>query len=454
MGRAIRRAGVALAGLPGRGLRAWSLLRPAQQLVLGFASYVLIGTGVLCLPWSQTTEGRWIDHLFSATSAMSTTGLTTISVADSYSELGQLALVCLFQLGGIGYMTLSSVLLVARGRRLSDARVGVLRAGFAVPHYFELPRFIVHVIVFTVLVEAAGFLVLWGRFAALGVPDAAWSAMFHTVSAFATAGFSLHNTSLEAFRGDWIINLTIGGLCYLGAIGFIVVQDAWYSIRFREHMITFTSKVILVMTAIVFVGGTAVFFWAEPSVRGLPLGDRLLASAFQIMTASSTAGFNTIPIGALGPASLVLIMMAMVIGASPAGTGGGMKTTTVSALGATTISVMRNRSAVLMLGHEIPIVRVLAAAAAATFYLVVLSIGLGALCLTERAEFLPLVFEASSALGTVGLSMGITGDLSDAGKLIVTALMFAGRCGPLTIGLALLRPKRGCDGSRPDDLAV
>lgn len=454
MARAIRRAGAALAALPGRGLRAWSLLRPAQQLVLGFASYVLIGTGALCLPWSQAAEGRWIDHLFNATSAMSTTGLTTTSVADSYSRFGQFVLVCLFQLGGIGYMTLSSVLLVARGRTLSDARMGVLRAGFAVPHYFDMRRFIVHVMMFTTVVEVAGFLVLWSRFAALGAPDAAWSAAFHTVSAFATAGFSLHNTSLEAFRGDWVVNLTIGGLCYLGAIGFIVVQDAWYSIRFREHMLTFTSKVILVMTAIVFAGGTAIFFWAEPSVRSLPLADRVLASAFQVMTASSTAGFNTIPIGALAPASLVLIMIAMVIGASPAGTGGGMKTTTVSALWATTISVMRSRSAVLMLGHEIPMVRVVAAAAAATFYLVVLAFGIGVLCLTERAGFLPLVFEASSALGTVGLSMGITADLSDAGKLIVTALMFAGRCGPLTIGLALLRPKRDCNGSRPDDLAV
>jgi trk system potassium uptake protein TrkH len=444
----------ALRGLWGRAAGAWWNLRPAQQLVLGFASYVIIGTALLCLPWAQAVPGAPIDHLFNATSAVSTTGLTTISVSDSYTFFGELVLLVLFQLGGIGYMTVSSVLVLARGKPLSGAREGVLRAGFAVPHYFVLSRFVVHVVVYTAVVEVIGAALLWWRFAALGVEGPAWSAVFHAVSAFATAGFSLNNTSLEAFRTDWVVNLVIGSLCYLGAVGFIIVQDVWFSLRFREHMITFTSKVILWMTGAIFVLGTAAVWAIEPSVRGLPPGERFLACAFQVMTASSTAGFNTIPIAPLSMAVLVVIMVAMVIGASPSGTGGGIKTTTVSALLANVVSVLRGSRTVAMLGHDVPITRVLAATAAATFYLVCLAAGVGVLALTEQHAFLPVVFEAVSALGTVGLSMGITADLSWLGKVVVIVLMFAGRCGPLTIGLALLRPEARPASLRADDLAV
>lgn len=449
-----RLAAWAVLAPPRRGLQAWSRLRPAQQLVLGFASYVLIGTLLLSLPLAQARPTALIDNLFNVTSAVSTTGLTTVSVSDSYSWVGEFVILCLFQLGGIGYMTLSSVVVLARGRPLSETREGVLRAGFAVPHYFVMQKFIVHVVAFTLIVEAVGALVLWTRFAALGVDGALWSAVFHSVSAFATAGFSLNNDSLERFRDDAIVNGTIAALCYLGAIGFIVVQDVWYSIKYREHMITFTSKTILWTTLAIFVAGTLLLLVTEPALAELPLGERLMACAFQVMTASSTAGFNTIPIGPLSSATLLVISIAMVIGASPSGTGGGIKTTSVSAIAANLLSVLRGRDRVVLLGRELPLVRVLSAAAAATFYVALLVAGILTLCMCERAAFLPVVFEAASALGTVGLSMGITGDLSVAGKLTVIVLMFAGRCGPLTIGLALLRPDRVEAERGVDDLAV
>lgn len=439
----------------GRGLlNRWSGLRPAQQLVLGFASYVLIGTLLLMLPASTKAEVHPLDHLFNVTSAVSTTGLTTVSVADNYSRLGQWVLLILFQLGGIGYMTASSLIILARGGKLSPGRLGVLRAGFALPHYFVPQRFLRHVAVFTIAVEAVGTLVLWWRFSLAGVQDPLWSAFFHTVSAFATAGFSLNNNSLEPFRDDWIVNLTVGTLCYLGAIGFIVVQDVWYSVKLRERMLTLTSKVILTMTAAIFLIGTVLLFFIEPSVRTLPLGERVLVSAFQVMTASSTAGFNTVPIGGLTAATLVVISVAMLIGASPSGTGGGVKTTSVSALLGNLISILRGRDRVVWLGHEVPMVRVLFAVAATSFYFGLIFIGVLLLCLTERQDFLKLAFEAVSAIGTVGLSMGITGELSPLGKLVVIWLMFSGRCGPLTLGLALLRPQAPPDTVRRDDLAV
>jgi len=439
---------------PRKGVEAWARLRPSQQLVLGFASYVAIGTAMLCLACMQRVPGAFIDHLFNVTSAVSTTGLTTISVADSYTFSGQVVLVVLFQLGGIGYMTLSSLAVLARGGRLSDVRRGVLAAGFSVPRYFVMQHFLVHVVVFTLACEALGTGVLWWRFAALGVDRPLWWAVFHSVSAFSTAGFSLSNSSLEPFAGDVGVNVTVGALSYLGAIGYIVAQDVWYSLKFRERMVTLTSKVILAMTGAVFVSGTLLLLAIEPGVHGMPLGERVMACAFQVMTASSTAGFNTVPIGSLSRATLLLVVVVMMIGASPSGTGGGIKTTTVSALIGTVVSVARGRARVVVLGREVPPARVLAAVAAATFYVSLLGLGVFGLCLTERGDFLPLAFEAASALGTVGLSMGVTGELSIPGKVIVTALMFAGRCGPLTLGLAMLRPGAPGSATNGDDLAV
>lgn len=439
---------------PRASVRAWAGLRPVQQLVVGFAAYAVIGTLLLCMPFSLAQPAGVVDNLFNAVSAISTTGLTTVSVSDTYTFFGECVLLVLFQVGGVGFMTLSSLLILARGGRLAEGRVGVLKAGFSVPHYFVMQHFLVHVVVFAAVCETIGALVLWWRFSALGVEDPLWSAVFHSVSAFATAGFSLNNNSLEGFAGDWVVNVVIGVLSYLGAIGFIVVQDVWYSVKLRERMMTFTSKVILAMTAAVFLAGTTVLFFSEPSLRGLPVGERLLASAFQIMSASSTAGFNTIPIGAMTTPGLVVVMLAMLIGASPSGTGGGIKTTGVSAILGNLLSVLRGRQNVVWLGHEVPMVRVLYAFAATSLYLIGLFLGVLMLGFTESKPFLPIVFEAASAIGTVGLSMGITGELSTAGKITVIVLMFAGRCGPLTIGLALLRPDQDRAEPRRDDLAV
>jgi trk system potassium uptake protein TrkH len=437
-----------------RGLEHWSRLRPPQQLVAGFALYALIGTLVLSLPISQRQPTGVLDNAFNVVSAISTTGLTTVSVAEHYTPLGQAAVLALFQIGGIGVMTLSSMFILARGGTLSPGRLGVLRAEFALPNYFVMQHFIVQVVVFTLACEGVGAMLLWWRFGEAGVDGALWHAVFHSVSAFATAGFSLNNTSLEGFAGDVWVNLTISCLSYLGAIGFIVAQDVWYSIKLRERLLTFTSKVILSMTAAIFALGTALLFVLEPSVRGLPMGERVLACAFQTMTASTTAGFNTIPIGSMAPAALVVVLIAMLIGASPSGTGGGIKTTSVSALAGNLVGILRGRTAVVWLGHEVPMGRVLHATAAATLYLCGLAAGVLLLCLTERQDFLKLVFEAASAIGTVGLSMGITGDLSPWGKAVVIVLMFAGRCGPLTLGLALLAPESAPAGARGDDLAV
>lgn len=431
----------------------WRRRTSPQRLALGFAAYALIGALLLMLPISTHERLGVLDHVFRSVSAVSTTGLTTVSVGDRYTFFGQVVLLMLIQVGGIGFMTLSSVLILARGRSLDESRLGVLRAGFSMPHYFRMQDFLVQVVVFTLVCETVGAGVLWWRLSALGVEGALWSAIFHSVSAFATAGFSLNATSMEAYAGDWVINVTLGVLCYLGAIGFIVVQDVWYSVRLRERMMTFTSKTILWMTLVLFAGGTVLLYALDPSLRAMPTGQGLMSAAFQAMSASTTAGFNTVPIGAMAAPALVVLMVLMLIGASPSGTGGGLKTTGVSAILGNLWSVLRGRTEVAWLGYEVPLARVLVAFATASLYLLLLMGGVLLLTITEKRDFLPVVFEAASAIGTVGLSMGITGELSAAGKVIIIVLMFAGRVGPVTIGLALVRPAKD-RGLLADDLAV
>lgn len=431
-------------------------MKPFQLLTLGFLSYVILGVLLLSLPWARMLPVRFVDNVFNVVSAVSTTGLTTISVADSYTFFGQFVLMCLFQLGGIGYMTMTSFIILSRGQFLSRNRVRILATEFSLPQGFQLTRFVYNILFFTVIIEAIGACMLYFEFHAAGVKDAMWSSIFHSVSAFTTAGFSLNNNSLEGFRDNRIVNAVISGLCYLGALGFIVLQDFYLACRYHDHRITFTSKVILGVTAAIFVIMTPLFYFIEPSIQGLTPVNRLLASSFQIMSASSTAGFNSIPIGQLSSASLTLIIIAMVIGASPSGTGGGVKTTSISALSGILTSTLRGQKTVTFFGHAIPMMRLLTAVSATTLYLVVFQVGLFLLCLTEKCDFIKILFEAASALGTVGLSMGLTSDLSTLGRWIIIALMFIGRVGPLTIGFALFHSQSAehSNSNKESDLAV
>jgi len=369
---------------------------------------------------------------------MSTTGLTTVSVADSYTFFGQFVILVLMQLGGLGYMTVTSFIILSRADRISGVRRGVLSTQFALPQGFWMSQFVRHVFIFTLVIESLGVFPLYSQFKHSGVPTPLWSAVFHSVSSFATAGFSLNNNSLEGFRDNVVVNVVIGTLCYLGAIGYIVMQDAFLACTRRGHRITFTSRTILHMTALVLLVCSPVLMFCEPEIAHLPWPKRICVSMFQIMTASSTTGFNTVPICALSAASLTVIIVSMVIGASPSGTGGGIKTTSFSALLGLLFSTLRGHAEeVTFCKRAIPLHRLMSAMASVTLYIIVLWSGVFLLSLTERHDYLKLLFEASSALGTVGLSMGITDALSCAGKLIITALMFIGRVGPITLGMAV-----------------
>jgi trk system potassium uptake protein len=437
-------------------LRLWlSSFDTIRLLVLGYLSYVLVGWGLLCLPISHQVNGlHWLDHLFISASAVSTTGLGTISTSDSYSWFGEFVVMLLIQFGGLGYMTISSFTVLAVAGELSPLRNRISQATLTLPQGFELRRFLHVIFWFTLAIEAVGAAALYPSFAAHGAPQPVWQAIFHSVSAFCTAGFGLFNNSLEDYRDDVWMNLVVTVLSYLGAIGFIVLHDVWLSVRHRKPHITLTSKVILWSTFWISAVGTVLFALDEPTVQSLPAFQRWMAALFQVMSASTTVGFNSIPIAPLSASSLFLLTVVMVIGASPSGTGGGLKTTTFSALWAEMVSVLRRRDVTTFLGKVIPELRMRAAVANIMFYSLSLAVGIYALAVVEQSPLPDQIFECVSALGTVGLSRGITGTLTTSGKWIIIGLMFIGRVGPVVLGMAFFDPPKESSTRVEEDVAI
>lgn len=435
----------------------WFLgLSPIQQMILGYVSYVIPGWLLLCCPlMHETTTATPLDHLFTATSAMSTTGLVTVSTSKTYSFWGELVVLVLIQLGGLGYMTASSFVLLAWTGQLSQFREGIAGTALQLPAGFQLRQFLRLIVLFTASIEILGAICLYPAFVAAHADSPLWQAIFHSVSAFCTAGFGLYSNSLEDFRDNPGVNLVIAGLSLCGAIGFIVIQDLWRSLRGRRLQLTYTSQIVLGSTFSILMIGTLIYGWIEPSSQQLPLAQRWMSAAFQVMTASTTVGFNTTPIGELASATVVLLLALMVVGASPSGTGGGVKTTTITALWAVAISVLRRRESAEFLGRTVPLLRIRTAVANVTFYLATLALGVFVLALTEDASLMDLQFEVVSALGTVGLSRGLTSSLSTPGTIVVIALMFLGRIGPLAIGLAFFIPRNRPSATQPEeDLVV
>jgi len=411
---------------------------PQKQILYGFFFYVLLGTFFLSLPFAQKEYIHLIDNLFNATSAISTTGLATISISDNYTFFGQIIILLLIQIGGIGYMSFSSFVILKMTNELSSSKTNVLSTEFSIPSNFNIIELVKSIITFTLVFELIGSIILFFVFINEGISEPVWNAIFHSISAFCTAGFSLFNDSFEQLKLNSVLNITVSVLSYLGGIGFIVLLDFWKRIKSKEHTITFTSKIILFVTLFFTVFGTIQLALFEPSIQQYNDYEKLTLAFFQTMTSLTTVGFNTISITNLHPSSLMLIVILMYVGASPSGTGGGLKSTTLSAIFAFLFSKLTLKQDVTLLGKKIPDYRVNSALSIFIFYTSILFIGSYILTFTENANLLQILFECGSALGTVGLSTGITGTLTNFGKIIITLLMFVGRVGVITIGNALL----------------
>jgi trk system potassium uptake protein len=417
-------------------------LSPQQNLLYGFLSYTFMGWLLLCVPFVHKQAVSALDCLFIATSAISTTGLVTVSVFDTYNWLGQFIVMTLFQIGGIGYMTFTSFVLLSKKNPLSHWHQRVLNAEFAMPKGFDIKDFLKSIVVFTIVFETIGALGFYIAFIRAGVEPnfALWSSIYHSVSAFCTAGFGLYNDSFEQFAGNRFINVLISVLAICGSLGFIVVTDFWNRLSGKTKAITFTTKTIFGVTILLLVLGTVMIYYFEPSVSRLG-EDQLMVSFFQSMTALTTVGFNTVPIGDFCLGVLLVTTFRMYVGASPSGTGGGMKSTTLTALVAIMWNRIRNHKQVTFFGRVIPLERLYVATSVFMLYAMVLFISTFLLAMTEDFPLHQILFETTSAIGTVGLSTGITGGLTSWGKVVIIFTMFVGRLGVLTFGLAILARK-------------
>ncbi|WP_456867880.1 TrkH family potassium uptake protein [Galbibacter sp. BG1] len=414
-------------------------LSPQQNLLYGFLIYTLFGWLLLCMPIVQKQMVPLLDNLFIATSAISTTGLVTVSIFDTYNRFGQFIVMLLFQIGGIGYMTFTSFILLSKKSDLTHWHQRILNAEFTMPKGFQIKDFLKSVIIFTFTIETLGALCFYIAFTNAGVEHnfAIWSSIFHSVSAFCTAGFGLYNNSFEQFAGNTAINTIISVLAICGSLGFIVVTDFWNRLSRKTKQVTYTTKIILGSMILLLTVGTFMIYFFEPSVNQLGK-HKLMISFFQAMTALTTVGFNTVPLGGFSLAVLLVIIFLMYVGASPSGTGGGMKTTTLTALIAIMWNRIRNNKRVTFLGKSIPLERLYVATSIFMLYALVIFVSTILLAMSEDFSLQQILFEITSAIGTVGLSTGITADLSSFGKMVLIFVMFVGRLGILTFGLAIL----------------
>lgn len=433
-------------------------LPPPAWVALSFLGLILAGTLLLKLPFATPDERPigWIDALFTSTSASCVTGLVVRDSASGFTGFGQSVLLLLIQVGGLGVMTFSLLYLVLGGRASVEQRVLVEQTLVGAANL--RPGHLLRVVfLFTIACEAAGAALLFPLFSGR-LDDAAWQSIFHSVSAFCNAGFSLLPDSLARFRADAGVNLVVMALIVLGGLGFLIVTDLLRH-RGRWRPLALHTKLAVAVSATLVVAGAAGFWLVESrrSLAGLGAGEQALASLFQSVTAR-TAGFNTIDFAALSPATLLGMIALMFVGGSPGSCAGGIKTTTAATLLLTLRAELAGRRFVNVFGRTLPRSAVAAAFAVTTSALLAANAGLFVLLATESSSsdpkhFSDLAFESISALATVGLSTGVTPTLEPGSKLVLVALMFLGRVGPLTLA-AVLAGRRVDDWRHPTETVM
>lgn len=421
---------------------------PVRLLIGSFLGLILTGTLLLKLP-AATPPGQpitWIDALFTAASAACVTGLAVRDTGTGFTLFGQLVILGLFQAGGLGVMTFSLFILALFRGRFSQSQRYLFEQTLGGSGRAQVWPVLRLVIFFTFITEAAGALLLFARWLPeMGAAPGAYHAVFHAVSAFCNAGFSLRPDSLTAWRGDaWVIG-TVSALIILGSLGFITVYETVQWSR-RGRPLSVHSKLALVVSAALLILGTGLIWFLEGgrSFAGMGLAEQGLAAWFQSVT--RTAGFNSVDFAVLSPATLFLMILLMFIGGSPGSCAGGIKTTTFGVLILAMVTRLRGHAHVNLFRRtlgQLTVRNTLTAAVGATIgmipalFALLLIEGRQQSLTEERLFFLDYLFETVSALATVGLSTGTTPSLSPAGRLLVTLLMFCGRLGPLTLAGAL-----------------
>jgi trk system potassium uptake protein len=426
-----------------RRLLSHQRLSPPRILVMGFGIIISLGAILLSLPIAHTNRlpFPFIDAYFTAVSATCVTGLVVVDTGTHFSLFGQIVIIALIQIGGLGFMTMATLIALALKKRITLRERLILQESMNQANMEGIVRLIRKVILYSVLIETAGaflFTLRWAFDMPLG--KAIYYGIFHSVSLFNNAGFDLFGEfrSLTEYADDWIVNVTAMSLIVLGGLGFIVISDL---LQFRtKRKLSLHSKVVLSSTGILIVIGWVVFFFIElknpRTLGGLGWDGKILASLFQSVT-PRTAGANTLDIAGLRQASQFFTIILMFIGASPGSTGGGLKTTTFTVLIGAMIAILRGKEDVVLFRYRLAKERVYKALTMTLFALFLVLFMSMLLSTTEDHHFLMILFEVTSAFGTVGLTMGLTSQLTLFGKLIIMLLMFMGRLGPLTLAYAI-----------------
>jgi trk system potassium uptake protein TrkH len=423
----------------------WS---PALIFVAGFAGLILVGGVLLSLPFSSA-NGQvtpFLIALFTATSAVCVTGLVLVDTGTYWSGAGQAIILLLIQLGGFGFMTSSTLFLLLVGHRVSLPERVLLREALAAESLDSIVAVVRRLFIFTLLAEILGTLVLTTAFLGeMEAPRALWWGLFHAVSAFNNAGFDVVGgfRSLVPFNHQAPILLTTALLLVFGGISYVVVEDLLRSRRFSR--LTLDSKLVLVTTLMLITLGTLGVLFTEganaATLGDMSLGPGLLNAFFTAVTPRS-AGFNSIDIASMTEIGLVVLMALMFVGGAAGSTAGGIKVQTFSLLFFAIVSAVRGASEVEAFHRRVPVANVLRAIAVALIFLALILVVSFALTAIERLPYLIVLFETISAIGTTGLSTGITPGLSPTGQVIVMLTMFAGRLGPLTLVIALAARRR------------
>jgi trk system potassium uptake protein len=424
-------------------------LDPPKILVIGFGTIILLGTLLLSLP-AATTDGKglgWMDALFTATSATCVTGLVVVDTGDTFTRLGEMVILSMIQIGGLGFMSFATLLAFILGKRISFKERLIIQESLNNATVEGVVRLVKRILVFTAVIEIAGGILLSLRFSHdMAAGNAIYYGFFHAVSNFNNAGFDLMGgfRGLTAYADDPVVNITLISLISLGGIGFIVMNEIF---EFRStKRISLHSKMVLAVSGILVLGGALLIFILEynnpATLKPMGITGKIFGAFYQSVT-PRTAGSNTLSIPDLKQTTLFLIIFLMFIGASPGSTGGGIKTTTFAILIGAVKSQIRGREDVAFFGRRLDysiISKSLTVTLIAIFLVISVTM---ALTITEPGhDFLMIFFEAVSAFSTVGLSMGLTPELSPYGKILITLTMFAGRVGPLTLAFAIAKKRK------------
>jgi trk system potassium uptake protein TrkH len=417
-------------------------------LVYGFAGMISIGTLLLMLPFASNSaqSTTFVNALFTATSAVCVTGLAVVDTLDHWTLFGQLVILLLIQFGGFGYMSLTTLLLIALGRRIGLRERLLIGESLGIARLGGIVKLVRNMAIFTLATEIIGAVVLYFRFSTeYSTSTAIWKSIFQAVSAFNNAGFDVFGgfRSLTSYHSDYVVLLTTATLVILGGISFLVVEDVLRSRQ--QNRLAIDTKMVLSVTTLLLATGMIVILateYANPATLGsMPISDKVVNAFFQSVT-SRTSGFSAITTGNMTDYALFITMILMFIGGASGSTAGGIKVNTFGLIIATIWCSIKGREYPAAFGREFMQQQIFRALAVLVLSMMVVGAVVFILTITEKTSFLKLLFETISAFGTVGLSTGITPDLSIAGRLMIIVTMFTGRLGTLTLTLALVQAQR------------